>query len=192
MSPGLRGKGWLAALALLLAPTGSPAAEDIEGVYSLKLGQSPEEARTTLAEDDRFRRIAGRHFRDFPLYHTSLGDREVRVRPTFQDGLLVEIELRFRRQASTNEVSSIIRDEARFAVETLSSRFGEPERTAVPVADIVPKTFRDNGRVVTHQWQRGKRLAEVALWRDGFDHGVSIVLAEQHIREQGGGAVGAF
>ena len=188
----LREKGWLTALALLLFPAVAASSTEIEGVYALKLGQSPEEARTTLAEDDRFQRIAGRHFRDFPLYQASLGDRLVRVRPTFQDGTLVEIELRFRREASTNEVSTIVRDQARFAVATLSGRFGEPDRTAIPVAEIVPNTFRDNEQVVTHQWQRGERLAEVALWRDGFNHGVAIVLAEQHTRNQHDGAVGAF
>ncbi|MEF8793077.1 AI-2E family transporter [Thiohalorhabdus sp.] len=194
LSPGKQRKGWLAVLVVLvlLLPAVAPASPEIQGVYSLRLGQSPEEARATLAENDRFQRIAGRYFQGFPLYHTSLGKREVRVRPSFQDDLLVEIELRFRREASTNEVSSIIRDQALFAVETLSRRFGEPDRTAVPLSEIVPKTFRDGEQVVTHEWQRGERLAEVALWRDGFEHGVAIALAEQHTREQGDGAVEAF
>jgi hypothetical protein len=183
-------------MALLMAGLAAPAAEQpdqpIQGVYSLKLGQSRAQAETTLAGDDRFRRIAARHFRGFPLYETTLGDREMRVRPTFEDGTLVEIELRFRRHASANDVAEVIRGQVRFAVGALSGRFGAPDRVAVAVAEIDPGVFSDGEREVSHQWRRGERLAEVALWRERFDYGAAIVLAEQHTRDAGSSASEAF
>ncbi|HKJ71468.1 MAG TPA: hypothetical protein VKA55_06915 [Gammaproteobacteria bacterium] len=178
---------------LLLAPLAAArAAPEIQGVYSLKLGQTRAEAESTLAGDDRFDRIAGRHYKDFPLYDTTLGGHEMRVRPTFEDGKLVEIELRFRQIVSPNDVTPVIRDQVRFAVDALSQRFGEPDRQPIPVERIDPRVFEDGGRVVSHQWRRGQRLAEVDLWRERFDFGAAIVLAEQHTREQADSAAEAF
>lgn len=190
MKSGMTILGWLAT-ALLLVSGGIQAAE-IEGVYSLKLGQSRAEAEASLARDERFRRIAGRFTEGFPLYETTLGEHELRVHPTFQDGTLVEIALRFRQHASPNDVAPIIRPQVRFAVKALSGRFGEPENVPIPVAEIEPGSFEDGNRVVSHQWRRGKRLAEVALWRDRFTLGAAIVLAEQHTRESGSSASEAF
>jgi hypothetical protein len=168
------------------------AAETIQGVYSLKLGHSRAVAESTLAEDDRFRRIAGRFTDGFPLYETTLGDHELRVHPAFQDGTLVEIALRFREHASPNDVDPIIRPQVEFAVGALAGRFGEPDRVPIPVDQIEPGVFQDGERVVSHQWRRGKRLAEVALWRDRFTFGAAIVLAEQHTREADTSASEAF
>lgn len=184
--------GALAALMLSLATAPSQAEPVIDGVFSLKLGQTPAEAEATLAQDDRFRRIAGRHYQDFPLYETTLGMHELRVRPDFQEGALVEIELRFREQTSANDVAEVIRAQVRFAVGALSGRFGEADRTPIPLAEIEPGVFEDGGRVVSYQWRRGKRLAEVALWRERFTYGTAIVLAEQHTREETDSAAEAF
>lgn len=190
MKPDIGITGWLAAILLMVA--GAAQGASIEGVYSLKLGQSRGEAETTLAQGEHFRRIAGRFTDGFPLYETTLGEHELRVHPTFEEDTLVEIALRFREHASPNDVAPIIRPQVRFAVTALSGRFGEPNRVPVPVDRIEPGTFEDGGRVVTHQWRRGKRLAEVVLWRDRFTLGAAIVLAEQHTRDTGSSASEAF
>ena len=183
---------WLAGIALLWAGAMAQAAPTIQGVYTLKLGQPRGEAEATLAGDDRFRRIAGRHFRGFPLYETTLGNHELRVRPTFEDDRLVEIELRFQEHASPNDVAEVIRDQVRFAVEALSGRFGQPDTVSVPADRIEPGSFEDGARVASHRWRRGDRLAEVVLWRERFTYGAAIVLAEQNSRGEADSAAEAF
>lgn len=168
----------LTALCLLLITAHTSAAPAIQGVYGLQLGQTPEEARTTLAGDDRFRSIAGRSYKGFPLYAVTLGGHELRVRPEFQEDRLVEIALRFREQASPNDVDPVIHPQLRFALGTLSSRFGEPDEEHLVIADIDQRDFSDGERIPTHTWRRGERRAQIVIWRDRFTYGAEIVLAE--------------
>ena len=177
---------------IFLAPGPAGGAAEIQGVYSLKLGQSRAEALHALESDDHFRRIAGREFRDFPLFELTLGGRELRVRPVFQEDRLVEIALRFRRDASANDVGPVLHDQLRFGVETLSGRFGDPEHTHLAIDKIDQRDFTDGGRVPTHEWNRGERTARLVLWQERFTYGVEIVLAEQGADSQGDSAAGAF
>ncbi len=164
----------------------------IRGVYSLALGQTQQEARKALAKDAHFRRIAGRFHEDFPLYEITLGDHELGVRPSFQEGHLVKLELHFRDRPSPNAVDPIIREQVRFAAETLSERFGEPDQTQITPGQIVPSTFEDTGRVFTHRWVRGDRFAEIVLRRERFAHKTVIVLAKQAAQSQQPPASSAF
>ncbi|HKJ89431.1 MAG TPA: hypothetical protein VKA48_13110, partial [Gammaproteobacteria bacterium] len=132
--------------------------------------------------DDHFQRIAARFYKGFPLYQVHLGSYILRVRPRFQEGTLVEIALRFRERASSNEVDPVIYKQLRFGLKTLSARFGKPDKTLLRIPDIDPRDFKDGGRVPTHQWSRGDRSAQLVLWRDGFTYGAEIVLAEKHAR----------
>ncbi len=162
-------------LGTALSATAEPA---IQGVYSLSLGQSRAQAKATLAEDPRFQRIAGRFHEGFPLYKVTLGEHELGVRPEFLEEHLVRVELRFRQEASPNNVDPLIRNQVRFAASTLTGRFGEPDTVRIRASEIVPGSFEDGGQVVTHRWRRGQRIAEIALFRERFTHEVAIVLAE--------------
>ncbi|MFA9462135.1 hypothetical protein [Thiohalorhabdus methylotrophus] len=177
----------LAGLLLLLMAAfwAAPArsAPEIQGVYSLKLGQTRDEAKRALSEDEHFRRIAARFFQGFPLYEVTLGGYQLYVHPRFQDGKLVEIALQFRDQASPNDVGPVIHDQLRFALDTLQTRFGEPDRTFLEIEEIGPRDFENDERVVTHQWSRKNRVAQLLLWQEGFTYGAEIVLAEEHARE---------
>jgi hypothetical protein len=153
---------------------------------------SPDEARRAMAGDKRFQRIAGRSFEGFPLFQTRLGEHRLRVRPTFTEGRLVKIALRFRETASPNEVDPLIIDQLRFAAQALSTRFGEPQRTPIPVQGLDRRDFRRGESLVSHAWQRGERHARLMLWRDGFEHGVDIVLAEHREPKAGESAAEAF
>lgn len=181
-------------LPLLLALSAAPRAEEpmIQGVYDLRLGMSPEQAEAAMEEDERFQRIAGRHFQGFPLYQTALGEHRLRVHPTFSDDHLVSIALRFRETVSPNDVNPVIRDQLRFAAGALSARFGEPDRVPIPAQGLDGGDFRRGASLVSHAWQRGERHARIMLWREGFEHGVDIVLAEHREQGTGEGAAGAF
>ena len=168
----------LPALLLLLFTTDTAAAPAIQGVYKLKLGQTRDEARTTLASDDHFRAIAGRSYKGFPLYEVALGGHELRVRPEFKEDRLVEIALRFRENASPNDVEPVVHPQLRFARGTLSSRFGEPDERHLVIENIDQRDFSDGERVPTHTWRRGERRAQIMIWRDRFTFGAEIVLAE--------------
>jgi hypothetical protein len=182
----------LTAFCLFLLTAHVSAAQAIQGVYGLELGQSREEARTTLAEDDRFRGIAGRSYKGFPLYEVTLGDHELRVRPEFQEDRLVEIALRFREDASPNDVEPVIHPQLRFARGTLSSRFGEPDERHLVIENIDQRDFSDGERVPTHTWRRGERRAQIMIWRDRFTYGAEIVLAEGQRASAEDSAAGAF
>ncbi len=184
----------LAVLALIMALPSIPvgAAPEIRGVYALKLGQTRSEARGALETDNHFRPIAGREFRGFPLYEVTLGGHELRVRPVFREDRLVEIALRFRRDASANDVGPVLHDQLRFGVETLSARFGEPDRAHFVIREIDRRDFVDGERVPTHEWVRGERVARLMLWQERFTYGVEIVLAELRAENQGESAAEAF
>lgn len=172
--------------AFLMLAGASPisAAEPvIRGVYALELGMTPEEARAALAEDDRFQRIAGREHQGFPLYQTTLGDHRLWVRPTFTEGRLVRIALRFRETASPNEVGPTITGQLRFARDALAARFGEPDRVPIPIEGLDRRAFRRGDSLVSYAWQRGERHARLMLWREDFTYGLDIILAEH--RERG-------
>ena len=182
----------LTVLALLCSAADLAAAPAIQGVYDLKLGQSRSEAQTTLANDDRFRDIAGRYYKDFPLYEVTLGGHELRVRPEFENDRLVEITLRFREHASPNDVGPVIHEQLRFALGALSARFGDPDERHFAIDELDRRDFRDGGRVPTHTWRRNDRTAQLVLWRDRFTYGAEIVLAEGRIKSREESAGGAF
>ncbi|HKL77472.1 MAG TPA: hypothetical protein VJ985_03780 [Gammaproteobacteria bacterium] len=180
------------ALCLLLVTPSLAAAPAIQGVYELKLGQSRAEAESALATDNRFRRIAGRFHNDFPLYEVTLGEHELRVRPAFTNDRLTEITLRFREQASPNDVGPVVLPQLRFARDTLTARFGEPDERARVIDELDRRDFRDGERVPTHSWRRGERRAQVMIWRDRFTYGAEIVLAEGRRASEEGSAAEAF
>lgn len=149
----------------------------IEGIYTLRLGQSREEALAALSQDQHFRRIPGRHYSGFPLYEVQLGEYQLRIRPIFADGQLAEITLRFRQTASPNDVTPVILDRLRFGLETLTARFGPPDQVHLHLASLDRRDFRERQRVLTHEWLREERRAGLALWQDGFTYGAEIILA---------------
>ena len=180
------------ALCLLLLSSHLAAAPAIEGVYGLKLGQSRAEAESALATDSHFRRIAGRFHNDFPLYEVTLGDYELRVRPEFSDDRLTEITLRFREQASPNDVGPVVLPQLRFARDTLAARFGEPDERHLVIDELDRRDFSDGERLPTHSWRSDERRAQVMIWRDRFTYGAEIVLAEGKRASEAGSAAGAF
>ena len=181
--------------ALLLAGAApTPAADEplIRGVYDLQLGMSPAQARAALEGDDRFQPIAGRAFQGFPLYQTSLGEHRLWVRPTFSEGRLVRIALRFRATASPNDVDPLITGQLRFARDALAARFGEPDRVPIAIAGLDRRAFQRGKSLVSHAWQRGERHARLMLWREEFTYGLDIVLAEHAERGASESAAEAF
>ena len=179
---------------LLLVTAGAVHAQKpiIQGVYDLQLGMSPEQARAAMTGDERFQRIAGREFQGFPLFQTTLGEHRLRVRPTFTEGRLVKIALRFRETASPNEVDPIITGQLRFARDALSRRFGAPDRTPIPLEGLDRRDFRRGESLVSQAWQRGERYARIMLWREDFTHGAEIVLTEEAPSDPAQDAAEAF